>query len=136
METISFALGVASVLVVLLGTITVWVTLRVKNLTQENLNLITTINNLDQKIDRRFENLEHHYSDEIKEIHDTINVRTDGVYIRIKEETESIHRHMEFLGEKISRSSDDCLRYTDSRIDKLVNNPKFCLNKDKELLTD
>ncbi len=136
METISFALGVASVLVVLLGTITVWVTLRVKNLTKENLNLITTINNLDQKIDRRFENLEHHYSDEIREIHDTINVRTDGVYIRIKEETESIHRHMEFLGEKISRSSDDCLRYTDSRIDKLVNNPKFCLNKDKELLTD
>jgi predicted PurR-regulated permease PerM len=136
METISFALGVASVLVVLLGTITVWVTLRVKNLTKENLNLITTINSLDQKIDRRFENLEHHYSDEIREIHDTINVRTDGVYIRIKEETESIHRHMEFLGEKISRSSDDCLRYTDSRIDKLVNNPKFCLNKDKELLTD
>jgi hypothetical protein len=136
METISFALGVASVLVVLLGTITVWVTLRVKNLIKENLNLITTINNLDQKIDRRFENLEHHYSDEIREIHDTINVRTDGVYIRIKEETESIHRHMEFLGEKISRSSDDCLRYTDSRIDKLVNNPKFCLNKDKELLTD
>jgi predicted PurR-regulated permease PerM len=87
METISFALGVASVLVVLLGTVTVWVTLKVKNLIKENSDLIITINNLYQNIDRRIENLEHHYSDEIKEIHDTINVRTDGVYIRIKEET-------------------------------------------------
>ena len=136
METISFALGVASVLVVLLGTVTVWVTFKVKNLIKENRDLIITINNLDQNIDRRFENLEHHYSDEIKEINDTINVRTDGVYIRIKEETETIRRHIEFLDEKINRTNDDCLRYTDSRIDKLVNNPKFCLNKDKELLTD
>jgi len=129
METISFALGVASVLVVLLGTVTVWVTLKVKN-------LIITINDLDRNIARRFENLEHHYSDEIKGIHDTINVRTDGVYIRIKEETESIRRDIQFLNERIVRVNDDCLRYTDSRIDKLVNNPKFCLNKDKELLTD
>jgi hypothetical protein len=136
METISFALGVASVLVVLLGTVTVWVTLKVKNLIKENSDLIITINDLDRNIARRFENLEHHYSDEIKGIHDTINVRTDGVYIRIKEETESIRRDIQFLNERIGRVNDDCLRYTDSRIDKLVNNPKFCLNKDKELLTD
>ena len=136
METISFALGVASVLVVLLGTVTVWVTLKVKNLIKENSDLIITINDLDRNIARRFENLEHHYSDEIKGIHDTINVRTDGVYIRIKEETESIRRDIEFLNERIVRTNDECLRYTDSRIDKLVNNPKFCLNKDKELLTD
>jgi hypothetical protein len=136
METISFALGVASVLVVLLGTVTVWVTLKVKNLIKENRDLLITINNLDQNIDRRLKNLEHHYSDEIKDIHDTINVRTDGVYIRIKEETEAIRRDIEFLNERIGRTNDECLRYTDSRIDKLVNNPKFCLNKDKELLTD
>ena len=132
METISFSLGVASVLVVRLGTVTVWVTLKVKNLIKENSDLNITINNLYQNIDRRFENLEHHYSDEIKEIHDTINVRTDGVYIRIKEETESIRREIQFLHERIGRVNDDCLRYTDSRIDKLINNPK----RDKELLTD
>ena len=97
METISFALGVASVLVVLLSTVTVWVTLRVKKLIKENLHLENVINNLEQSISRRFENTEHHYSDEIKDIRDTINVRTDGVYIRIKEETETIRRHMEFL---------------------------------------
>ena len=136
METISFALGVASVLVVLLGTVTVWVTFRVKNLIKENSDLNIRISNLYQNIDRRFENLEHHYSDEIKGIHDTINVRTDGVYNRIKEETESIRRDIGFLNDRIGRTADDCLRYTDSRIDKLVNNPKFCLNKDKELLTD
>jgi hypothetical protein len=50
METISFALGVASVLVVLLGTVTVWVTFRVKKLIKENSDLHITINNLEQNI--------------------------------------------------------------------------------------
>jgi hypothetical protein len=130
METISFALGVASVLVVLLGTVTVWVTFRVKNLIKENSDLNITINNLYQNIDRRFENLEHHYSDEIKEIHDTINVRTDGVYIRIKEETVSIRRDIEYGSNRIERTNDECLRYTDSRIDKLVSR-RYILNKKK-----
>jgi hypothetical protein len=30
----------------------------------------------------------------------------------------------------------EAMRYIDSRIDKLLNNPKFCLNKEKELLAD
>jgi hypothetical protein len=130
METISFALGVASVLVVLLGTVTVWVTLKVKNLIKENRDLIITINNLDQNIDRRFENLEHHYSDEIKEINDTINVRTDGVYIRIKEETVSLERHMDHMLETSKK-------YTDSRIDKLVDSyfeQKEILSKTKQII--
>jgi hypothetical protein len=130
METISFALGVASVLVVLLGTVTVWVTLKVKNLIKENRDLIITINNLDQNIDRRFENLEHHYSDEIKEINDTINVRTDGVYIRIKEETVSLERHMDHMLETSKK-------YTDSRIDKLVDayfEQKEILSKTKQII--
>jgi hypothetical protein len=130
METISFALGVASVLVVLVGTVTVWVTLKVKNLIKENRDLIITINNLDQNIDRRFENLEHHYSDEIKEINDTINVRTDGVYIRIKEETVSLERHMDHMLETSKK-------YTDSRIDKLVDSyfeQKEILSKTKQII--
>ena len=130
METISFALGVASVLVVLLGTVTVWVTLKVKNLIKENRDLIITINNLDQNIDRRFENLEHHYSDEIKEINDTINVRTDGVYNRIKEETVSLERHMDHMLETSKK-------YTDSRIDKLVDayfEQKEILSKTKQII--
>jgi type III secretory pathway component EscV len=130
METISFALGVASVLVVLLGTVTVWVTFRVKNLIKENSDLNITINNLYQNIDRRFENLEHHYSDEIKEIHDTINVRTDGVYIRIKEETVSLERHMDHMLETSKK-------YTDSRIDKLVDayfEQKEILSKTKQII--
>jgi type III secretory pathway component EscV len=130
METISFALGVASVLVVLLGTVTVWVTLRVKKIIKENSDLNITINNLEQNIDRRFENLEHHYSDEIKEIHDTINVRTDGVYIRIKEETVSLERHMDHMLETSKK-------YTDSRIDKLVDayfEQKEILSKTKQII--
>ena len=130
METISFALGVASVLVVLLGTVTVWVTLRVKKIIKENLHLENVINNLEQAISRRFENLEHHYSDEIKEINDTINVRTDGVYIRIKEETVSLERHMDYMLETSKK-------YTDSRIDKLVDayfEQKEILSKTKQII--
>jgi hypothetical protein len=130
METISFALGVASVLVVLLGTVTVWVTLRVKKIIKENLHLENVINNLEQAISRRFENLEHHYSDEIKEINDTINVRTDGVYIRIKEETVSLERHMDHMLETSKK-------YTDSRIDKLVDayfEQKEILSKTKQII--
>ena len=166
METISFALGVASVLVVLLGTVTVWVTLRVKKIIKENLHLENVINNLEQAISRRFENLEHHYSDEIKEIYNTIHSRVDVAHSRIQEESVTLQRHIEHILETSKKYSDDCNKYTDSRIDKLrdeerevneklvfekekwitnlnyeeaarlVNNPKFCLNKDKELLTD
>ena len=130
METISFALGVASVLVVLLGTVTIWVTFRVKNLIKENSDLNIRISNLYQNIDRRFENLEHHYSDEIQEINDTINVRTDGVYIRIKEETVSLERHMDHMLETSKK-------YTDSRIDKLVDayfEQKEILSKTKQII--
>jgi len=74
MEKLSFALGVASVLVVLMGIVITWVTLKVKNLIKIN------------------ENLERYISETDRSIH--------------------------------------------NRIDKLINNPKFCLNKEKELLTD
>lgn len=129
METISFTLGVASALIVLLGAVTVWVAFRVKNLTKENQNLLHTIDRFEQYYIKRMDNTDHNHSDEIKEIYNTFHSRIDDV-LRINEtKTNEIERETD-------RRFDDCFRYIDSRIDKLLNNPKFCLNKDKELLTD
>ena len=129
METISFILGVASALVVLLGTVTVWVAFRVKNLIKENQKLTYSIDRFEQYYNRRMDDAEHNHSDEIKEIYNTFHSRVDDV-LRINEsKTNEIERETD-------RRFDDCFRYMDSRIDKLINNPKFCLNKDKELLTD
>ena len=129
MEKLSFALGVASVLVVLMGIVITWVTLKVKNLIKINENLEKYISETDRSIHNRIDKTEHNYSDEIKEIYDTFHRRIDDSYRNINELVDQNHRHMIEL-------HNDSTRYIDSRIDKLINNPKFCLNKEKELLTD
>jgi succinylglutamate desuccinylase len=129
MEKLSFALGVASVLVVLMGIVITWVTLKVKKLIKINENLEKYISETDRSIHNRIDRTEHNYSDEIKEIYDTFHRRIDDSYRNINELVDQNHRHMIEL-------HNDSTRYIDSRIDKLINNPKFCLNKEKELLTD
>jgi hypothetical protein len=129
MEKLSFALGVASVLVVLMGIIITWVTLKVKNLIKINENLERYIYDTDISIHNRIDRTEHNYSDEIKKIYDTFDRRIDETYRNIDQRIDQNHNHMVGL-------HDDTMRYIDSRIDKLINNPKFCLNKEKELLTD
>ena len=129
MEKLSFALGVASVLVVLMGIVITWVTLKVKKLIKINENLEKYISETDRSINNRIDRTEHNYSDEIKEIYDTFHRRIDDSYRNINELVDQNHRHMIEL-------HNDSTRYIDSRIDKLINNPKFCLNKEKELLTD
>ena len=136
METTSFALGVGSVLVVLFGMTIIWLTLKVNKLVKENRSLKTDLSNMDRNINQRLDNTDHHWSDEIKEVYNTIHNRVDEVYRLHKESHDSILREYDNLSEQLSKSFDDSLRYTDSRIDKLINNPKFCLNKEKELLTD
>jgi len=129
MEKLSFALGVASVLVVLMGIVITWVTLKVKNLIKINENLEKYISETDRSIHNRIDKTEHNYSDEIKEIYDTFHRRIDESYRILDQRIEENHKHMVDL-------HNESLRYVDSRIDKLINNPKFCLNKEKELLTD
>ena len=129
MEKLSFALGVASVLVVLMGIVITWVTLKVKNLIKINENLERIISETDRSIHNRIDRTEHNYSDEIKEIYDTFHRRIDDSYRNIDQRIDQNRIHMVDL-------HNDAMRYIDSRIDKLINNPKFCLNKEKELLTD
>lgn len=129
MEKLSFALGVASVLVVLMSIVITWVTLKVKNLIKINENLQRYISEADRSIHNRIDKTEHNYSDEIKEIYDTFHRRIDESYRILDQRIEQNHKHVVGL-------HNESLRYIDSRIDKLINNPKFCLNKEKELLTD
>lgn len=129
MEKLSFALGVASVLIVLMGIVITWVTLKVKKLIKINENLEKYISETDRSIHNRIDKTEHNYSDEIKEIYDTFHRRIDESYRNINELVDQNKRHMIEL-------HNDSTIYIDSRIDKLINNPKFCLNKEKELLTD
>jgi biopolymer transport protein ExbB/TolQ len=129
MEKLSFALGVASVLVVLMSIVITWVTLKVKNLIKINENLQRYISEADRSIHNRIDKTEHNYSDEIKEIYDTFHRRIDESYRILEQRIDQNHKHVVDL-------HNESLRYIDSRIDKLINNPKFCLNKEKELLTD
>ena len=122
MEKLSFALGVASVLVVLMGIVITWVTLKVKNLIKINENLEKYISETDRSIHNRIDKTEHNYSDEIKEIYDTFHRRIDESYRILDQRIEQNHKHVVDL-------HNESLRYIDSRIDKLINNPKFCLNK-------
>ena len=129
METLSFALGAASVGVLLIVVALIWVLLRVKEIVKEQNNTIESLLNLERILSQRMDNSENHYSDEIKEVYNTIHGRVDEVYRNLQPKIEQSHRHIDDL-------HSESMSYTDSRIDKLINNPKFCLNKDKELLTD
>ena len=131
METLSFALGAASVGVLLIVVALIWVLLRVIEIerTERGNELIESLLNLERILLQRMDNSENHYSDEIKEVYNTIHSRVDEVYRNLEPKIEQSHRHIDDLHR-------DSISYTDSRIDKLINNPKFCLNKDKELLTD
>ena len=129
METLSFALGAASVGVLLIVVALIWVLLKVKEIVKEQNNTIESLLNLERILTQRMDNSENHYSDEIKEVYNTIHSRVDEVYRNLEPKIEQSHRHIDDLHR-------DSISYTDSRIDKLINNPKFCLNKDKELLTD
>jgi CHASE1-domain containing sensor protein len=103
METISFALGVASVLIVLLSTVTIWNMLKVKKLTKEKENLHILINNVEQNLNNKIDDVQRHIHETFREVHNlTDRISTD------------IYRSIEI-------SSDDSKKYTDSRIDKLID---------------
>jgi len=103
METISFALGVASVLIVLLSTVTIWNMLKVKKLTKEKENLHILINNVEQNLNNKIDDVERHIHETVREVHNVTDRRSTDIY------------------RSIEISSDDSKKYTDSRIDKLID---------------
>jgi hypothetical protein len=129
MEKLSFTLGVASVLVVLMGIAITWVILKVKKLIIINEKLERYITETERNVHNRIDGTERNYSDVINEINGRLDRRIDDSYRSVDSIIEQNHREMVGL-------HNESISYTDSRIDKLINNPKFCLNKEKELLTD
>jgi hypothetical protein len=99
METISFALGVGSVLGVLLGVLVIWLTLQVKKLKKEKNDLITQLNQTEQ----------------------SINYRIDGCYRKVDEYHDNIFRHLENDVKDIHHEIRQTRSYIDSRIDKLID---------------
>jgi hypothetical protein len=103
METISFALGVASVLIVLLGAVTIWNMLKVQKLTKEKENLHILINNVEQNLNNKIDDAERTIHETFREVHHVTDRMSTDLYRSVEM----------YFGES--------KKYTDSRIDKLID---------------
>lgn len=68
------------------------------------------------------EKLSQNNSQKIDEIATTLHTEICDTHRRLDEKSNSIYESMD-------KRFDDVHRMVDSRIDKMINNPKFCLNK-------
>ena len=106
METMYFILGISLVVVVAIAAATIWSILQIVK------NQKTT------------EHLQRDLSDITAEIHREQKEMERDMYDAIQHRVTTIDRQLE----ELYRTIDEARRYTDSRIDKLMNDPKFCLN--------
>ena len=107
METMYFILGIGLVLVVAMAAVTVWSVLQII------------------KTRRMVEELERSTVDGLTQAHRDCTMVERTINNGIQHELRSIERTVD----DIHRLIDEQRRYTDSRIDKLMNDPKFCLNQ-------
>lgn len=130
METISFALGIASVMIVLMGTVIIWATLRVIKLKKTTEELKSLIDHVDR----------HMYTLHDKSKDDTNNGFRD-VYNIIDRHYEELNRgiqqsvkHLEdYIITKINDTTNENKKYVDSRIDKLID--AYFLQKEATMKT-
>jgi len=106
METMYFISGIVLVVVVAMAAATIWSILRIIK------NQKTT------------EALGQDLNDITTDIHHNQKQMERDMYDAIQNEVTSIDQQMQ----ELYRTIDDARRYTDSRIDKMMNDPKFCLN--------
>lgn len=107
METMYFILGIGLVVVVAMAAVTVWSVLQII------------------KTRRMVEELERSTVDGLTQAHRDCTMVERTINNGIQHELRSIERTVE----DIHRLIEEQRRYTDSRIDKLMNDPKFCLNQ-------
>lgn len=110
METIYFTLGIASVLVIVLAVATIWAVVKVVKLNNIMEDLSTALSRTFDEIHHNFDSKHNELSTILSNIDYTINARID----RIIDVQDTIHQENR--------------RYVDSRIDKMLNDSKFCLN--------
>ena len=105
METMYFISGIVLVVVVAMAAATIWSILQIIK------NQKTT------------EGLGQDLNDITTDIHHNQKQMERDMYDAIQNEVTSIDQQMQ----ELYRTIDDARRYTDSRIDKMMNDPKFCL---------
>ncbi len=110
METVYYALGIASVFVVALAIATIWAVVKVIKIKEQARELDHVVNAKFNQLERHTLSVESELSTRISNTDQLINTRIDKV----------------IDGQGIIHQ--EGRRYVDSRIDKLLNDPKFCLN--------
>jgi len=110
METIYFALGIASVFVTALAVATVWAVIKVIKIKEQARELDRVMDSRLNGLQQYAHSVESELSTRISNTDHLINTRIDKVI----DVQDTIHQ--------------EGRRYVDSRIDKLLNDPKFCLN--------
>lgn len=118
METISFALGIASVLIVLMGTVIVWATLRVIKLTKKTVELQRLIDHIERHIYSLYEKSRDDMSIAFKDVYTNIDKYNEETNRNVGQSNKGLE---DYLTSKINDVSQDNKKYVDSRIDKLID---------------
>lgn len=110
MEKWYFVLGIASVIIATAVVLTVWAVLMIN------------------KLEQQLKDLERGTADGLQQAHRDCTMVERTIQNGIQHELRSVERNMDNIIQQI----DETRRYTDSRIDKMLNDPKFCLNQTKK----
>jgi predicted PurR-regulated permease PerM len=115
METMYFISGIVLVVVVAMAAATIWSILRIIKNQKTTEHLQRDLNDITADIHRQQKEMER------------------DMYDAIQNQVMTLERQLSMMHELIDNSK----RYTDSRIDKIMNDPKFCLNSQaKKQLND
>jgi hypothetical protein len=118
METVYYALGIASVFVVALAIATIWAVVKVIKIKEQ-------ARELDHVVNAKFNQLERHTLSVESELSTRIS---NEVLLKQFETDQLINTRIDKVIDGQDIIHQEGRRYVDSRIDKLLNDPKFCLN--------
>ena len=124
METLMFAFGVLTMVLVAIAAIAVYSTVKV-------LKLKKSLEIQDRLINDSITNLYRSNG----QIEDSLHRRFDDKSRDVQEQFNQIHYEISHRDESLHRRIDELNSYVDRRFDKLLSDPKFCLNKeDKKII--
>lgn len=119
MHISSFVLGMLSIVAMAFATAVIIGLLKINKLSR-NLNSLRKTHQLD--FDALYRSMESNNESIWRQF------ESCGKDTTMVEET--IFNHIDLIKTNLEQDVDQVQRYVDSRIDKILNDPKFCLNKD------
>jgi len=124
METLMFAFGVLTMVLVAIAAIAVYSTVKV-------LKLKKSLEVADRLLNDSITNLYRSNG----QIEDSLHRRFDEHRRDMQEQFNQTHHEISHRDDSTHRRIDELNSYVDRRFDKLLSDPKFCLNKeDKKLI--